>query len=329
MRFVCVQPANNFFLWQVEVMINNFIEMGVNPNKIDIICASSWIPEPWRTLEEHYPVNFYFYRDTRERVGYLSSIRPNILKQHFKAHPYLEEEIIFYHDCDIIFTKPISQWLTGFESDDICYGSDTRNYINYTYIKSKGYEVIEKMCEIMGLPEELIKENDNNTIGAQYILKGINWQFWERMERDSEDLFTKMTEYNSELIRIEADKWEQEKAEAQSKGEEFNKPKYNPLQIWCADMWALLWGLWREGKKTVIDPRLEFSWCNWSKDDFHRMNIFHNAGVVNDSEGYFYKINYRKRYPDLNLQIKPDSASLEYYNLIKKVAENSVIKKYY
>ena len=109
LRFICAQPTSLFYAWQVEVLVNNFIDMGINPNNIDIV---SWkingvIPVEWVKLTQKYPVNFHFYNDTRETKHYISSIRPNILKQHFEAHPELENEAIFYHDCDIVFTKPI------------------------------------------------------------------------------------------------------------------------------------------------------------------------------------------------------------------------------
>ena len=38
LRFVSAQPATKYYAWQVEVMLNNFIEMGVNPNQIDVVC---------------------------------------------------------------------------------------------------------------------------------------------------------------------------------------------------------------------------------------------------------------------------------------------------
>ena len=37
LRFICAQPSTMYYAWQVEVMINNFIEMGVNPNFIDVV----------------------------------------------------------------------------------------------------------------------------------------------------------------------------------------------------------------------------------------------------------------------------------------------------
>ena len=84
LRFICAQPTSLYYAWQVEVMINNFIEMGINPNMIDIVCwkVNNVIPEEWTKLAANYPARFFFYDDTRESRHYISSIRPNsILKQ--------------------------------------------------------------------------------------------------------------------------------------------------------------------------------------------------------------------------------------------------------
>ena len=35
LRYICVQPRILYYAWQVEVMINNFIKHGINPNNID------------------------------------------------------------------------------------------------------------------------------------------------------------------------------------------------------------------------------------------------------------------------------------------------------
>ena len=106
LRYICAQPRLVYYAWQVEVMINNFIKNGINPNNIDILVA--WNPnddtskpetiEMWNKLTAHYnTVRFFFYEDTRKKpIHYISSIRPNILKQHFKAHPELKDEAIFY-----------------------------------------------------------------------------------------------------------------------------------------------------------------------------------------------------------------------------------------
>ena len=305
-RFICAQPTSLFYAWQVEVMINNFIEMGINPNSIDIVSwkVNNVIPEEWTKLANAYPVRFFFYDDTRVTTHYISSIRPNILKQHFAAYPELEEEAILYHDCDIVLTKPIN-W-EQFLKDEKWYGSDTRWYIAHSYILSKGQDVLDKMCEIVGIEESIIKDNELNSIGAQYLMKGINAEFWANVEKDCERLYNEITMLNN--IK---------KAE---------NNQYHELQIWCADMWAVLWNGWKLGKETVCHPDLEFAWGTSTESDFERLNILHNAGVVSSADGLFYKAEFMGRLPyNLNLNIKEGTASKKYYEIIQKVEKKSVL----
>jgi hypothetical protein len=309
LRFVCAQPATLYYAWQVEVMLNNFIEMGVNPNNVDIVCwkQNGVVPEEWSKLASGYPARFFFYDDTRETKHYISSIRPNILKQHWAAYPTLKDEAIFYHDSDIIFSKPISEWISDdIRDDEEWYGSDTRWYIAHSYILGKGQQIIDKMCEIMELPEELISDNEMNAIGAQYLMKNVDYEYWDRVERDCEQLFRQITDLNNQI-----------------KGE---TPSYHELQIWCSDMWAVLWGAWRRGWKTNCLPEFEFSWGTSTEDDFYRLNIMHNAGVTSSGHGLFYKAQYMNSLPyNAELPINDNTASKKYWESIQKTAAKSVL----
>ena len=309
MRFVSAQPATLYYAWQVETMLNSFMEMGVNPNHIDIVCwkENGVIPDYWSKLAEGYPARFFFYDDKRETRNYISSIRPNILKQHWEKYPELKNEAIFYHDCDIIFTKPITEWITDeMIGDENWYGSDTRWYIGHSYIKSKGDDVIQKMCEIMELPESLIEGNELNAIGAQYLMKGLTYEFWNRVERDSERLFKEVSDLNAQKVGLD--------------------PTHHPLQIWCADMWAVLWGGWRMGYKSICDPAFDFSWGTSNDVDYHKMNIMHNAGVTDSKNGLFFKAEYMNQTPyGKNLQINEGTASWYYYQAIKRTEAKSKI----
>lgn len=306
-RFVCAQPCKDYYTWQVEVMINNFIQMGVHPNQIDVVCSTQngVIPEKWTKLASHYNyVRFFFYDDTRKSRFYISSIRPNILKQHWLAHPELENEAIFYHDNDIVFTKPIN-W-DRFLEDNKWYGSDTRWYISHDYILSKGEDVLNKMCEIVGIDKQIVENNELNSIGAQYLMKNIDWKFWETIEWQSEKLFKDISDINDRKVR--------------------ENPTYHPIQIWCADMWALLWNAWKRGKITVCHQDFEFSWGTSVGDDWNRFNIFHNAGVVNDKDGLFYKANYMNKLPySDNLNLNENTCSFKYWNIIQEVGKKSAL----
>ena len=307
-RFLCAQPSELYFAWQVEVMLHNFMEMGVNLEYVDIISTkkNNKIPEIWKKLSNAYTARFFFYEDTRIEKYYTSSIRPNILKQHFKEYPELTNQTIFYHDSDIILRTPIN-W-NQFEMDDILYGSNTNWYISYDYIISKGKDIFDKMIEIVDINPQLVIDNNNNSIGAQYILKNIDYFFWEEVERDSENLFKKITKLNN--------KKKQE------------NPSYNEIQIWAADMWSVLWNIWKYGYKTQCHPDLMFSWGTSSEDSYNTCNIMHNAGVTDRYVNYFNKSKYINLLPyNLNLKIKENTASKKYYEWIQKTEKKSVLLK--
>lgn len=319
MKYLCSQPANTYYSWQVEVMLNNFISMGVNPNDIDIVCwkIDGIIPEDWKKLASTYPARFFFYNDTRKTKHYISSIRPNILKQHFKAHPYLQEDVVFYHDCDILFTRNPKEWITEeMLQDDNWYGSDVRWYISHDYIISKGEDVLEQMCSIMDIDKQLVKDNELNCIGAQYLVKGVTADYWDWVETKCEVLFRDITELNQNKIQLDSNTMPEGKT---------RKP-YHPLQIWCSDMWAVLWKAWLMGKTTITHPNFNFSWSTSSEKDYHEMNIMHNAGVTDNNSGLFYKAKYMNELPYNNApEPRKNTANWHYWDWIQKTAKISVL----
>jgi hypothetical protein len=309
LRFVSAQPAIPYYTWQVEVMLNNFMEMGINLNNVDIVCwkKDGIIPEAWSKLANNYAARFFFYDDTRVTKDYISSIRPNILKQHWLANPELRYETIFYHDCDIIFTKPIKDWITeDMINDDKWYGSDTRWYIGHDYILSKGNDVLTLMSDIVGIGKDVIKKNEKNSIGAQYIMKNLTYYYWDRVEKESELLFKDVNALNNK--------------------KKAKDPTHHELQIWCADMWAVLWNGWKMGYETICNSNMDFSWATSNEDDYNKMNIFHNAGITGSDAGKFYKAQYMDRLPygDI-LDIKEGTASWYYYQWVIKVGQKSVL----
>ena len=305
LRYICVQPRILYYVWQVEVMINNFLKNGVNPNSIDILVA--WNPnddtsklenvEAWNKLASHYnSVRFFFYEDTRQQpIHYISSIRPNILKQHFTTYPELKEEAIFYHDCDIVFTKQVD--FSKFLNDNTWYLSNTNSYINYDYITSKGFDVYNKMCEIVEIDPLIPKLMNPNSGGAQYIMKNIDSIFWEKVEKDSEQLFYQITQLNN-----------QKKAD---------DPTHHELQIWCADMWAVLWNGWLRGNETKVVPEMDFSWATDSISRWDQTLIYHSAGVTCACGRQFYKAKYMTSLPyDIKQEaFKDNVAAVSYTHL--------------
>lgn len=305
MKFICCQPAIDYYTWQVEVMINNFIRNGVNPNDIQIVCATySGEPyEKWLTMINKYKdVNFFFYPDQRKMHQYISSVRPYILNKHWIAHPELENETIFYHDCDIVLTKPFD--FTPLLQDNICYVSDTVSYIGAKYILSKGEHYLDIMTRIVGIDKEKVIAEEKNSGGAQYLIKNVNAKFWDQVYRNSERLFGVIT------AQIKID---------------------NPghaLQIWCADMWAVLWNLWKIGKEVRVTKQLDFAWATSAIETWDKLPIYHNAGATPTRRDLFYKGGFQKQLPYKISQdaFDPKWCSYKYVEEILKTKEVTCLK---
>ena len=307
LRYICCQPAIPYYTWQVEVLINNFKKMGVNPNYIDIVCAidDDVIPNEWIKLMTHYnSVRFFFYNDTREDKRYIPSVYFNLMKQHIVARPEIQNDVLFLHDSDIVFTKPVD--FNSMIAGDSWYLSDTKFYINYDYIQVKGNDIYEKMCDIVGINKTIPKLMNNNSGGAQYIVKNTTYEFWDKVEKDSVKLYSYFCEVEPNYVKK-------------------NEHDY-PIQKWTAGMWSLLWNAWLAGHETIVDDRMGFGWVTNPYSDVEKYSILHNAGVLHTNTDLFYKGNYINKLPYFeNINVNTERASSYYWNEICETANNSVL----
>jgi hypothetical protein len=306
MKYVCAQPAIDYYIWQVEVMINNFIKNGVNPEDIHILSAysDSIPPKKWMDLANAYrDVGFFFYKDTREDTSYIPSIYFNMLKQHVKAFPHLQTEPLFLHDCDIIFTRPVD--FSDMEKDDVWYLSDTVGYIGTQYILTKGEDVYLDMCKVMEIDPTIPKQRNADSGGAQHIVKNTTYEYWDRVEKDSIKLYKHFCD-----------------TEASYKG------SGHPIQKWTAGMWSLLWKAWKFGHTTKVDKRLDFCWATDDIRRWHEAPIYHNAGVTADRKDLFYKAAYIDKLPYGNIKLYSINAkycSYKYTEELLKTKESSCL----
>ena len=306
-KFMCVQPRLTYYAWQLEVMINNFLKNGIEKADIEIIVAYSpdnndltnhqdVVQLYNKLMAKFHGVKFCYYEDTRVNPTYISSIRPNVLKQHFAQFPELKNETIFYHDCDIILSK--NPDFTNFLNDKIWYLSNTIDYIGTRYILSKGEDIYEKMCEIVGIDQKIPKLMESSSGGAQYLMKGVDSEFWTKVEKDAESLYKYFCEDEPKKVALD--------------------PKYHPIQKWTSDMWAVLWNAWYFGHETKIDPYFDFTWATDSIERWDKNFIFHNAGVVGPGD-LFYKGQFINKLP----YSEPDTFDKRYssYNYYKEIIE--------
>lgn len=290
MIYLSAQPDGSYFAWQLEVQLQNFRKFGIGKKNIHVLVGyipSAGINFLFQDLIERFKdtATFYCYPDCRENKKYAPSIRPFLIKQHFKKYKFLETETIFYHDCDIIFTTKLPDFKKLIPSD-AWYFSDARLYLDSKYIRRHGESVFKDMCELVDIDEQKVISNDSNAGGAQVVLKKVDYKFWEDLERDCTLLFTHLKS-NQERYAAEFDNKVAD-----------NTLKYEPISAWCADMWALLWNALKRNVSVKITKELDFCWPHEPIVRWEQCNIFHNAGISDkNKDKYFYKVNYLRKEP--------------------------------
>ena len=182
MIYISAQPDQVYFHWQVELYMYQFAKHGIKDQCYAVFGYTGDKPSEYIVnLSKKYKI--FWYKDERNQYVpnfYIPSIRPHILKKFFAQYPELGKDV-FYHDSDIFLVKiPI------LPADNYAYLSNTVTYIGYNYIKSCSLryknkypelpddDLFSKMCECAGISEELVKSNDLNSGGAQYLLRNID-----------------------------------------------------------------------------------------------------------------------------------------------------------
>jgi len=319
MIYISAQPDQIYFLWQLEIQLRNFQSLGIDKGDIHVVIGYNPVTE----LKENFKIfieenkdlaNFFTYPDTRNNPKYESSIRPHLLEKHWAENSDIQNETIFYHDSDILFSRipSIDQEL----NDNINYVSDTRSYLDSVYILSHTDEkVFKKITSTVGISMQDVTNIDENAGGAQYILKNIDSNFWRKVYSDSETIYTILSDYNTEELQksiINTD-YQQKK-----------------IQAWCSDMWSILWNLIYFDREIKILQELNFSWPTDDIKEWKNRAILHYAGLHTDKENYFYKRDYVHHIPwyDDNLDsIPPSNCSYPIIDLIKRRKEELDTKR--
>jgi len=287
------------FHWETRVYLNSLKKNGYRDVDILIFTFEDKpLSNEWAKMKQEYPfADFYHYPDTdhltrlTKLFNYIPLLRPYILKKHWEKFPELQEKAIFYTDSDIVFTKPLD--FSPYLNDDICYLSYTGNrhpggnYINSEYFDSKSSlnpdggpryvhplkfeqfkkrDILNEAAKTCGITRKVCEDNKDNTGGAQYLLKNISPEFWDKVLDACMNIKLHLSNVNQQFMQ----------------GKTPQDRENNGFQSFCADMWAVLWTLWAEGKQTLTPKELDFA---WSTDEiaFHDEYILHNAGVTSDA----------------------------------------------
>lgn len=318
--FVTAQPDVPYFHWQVKLYTHNFIEKGINPNNIHVIFSTLGNNKLSQGAEDlkKIGINIHSYKDDRVNKRYIPSIKPFLIHKWLKESPK-NGECFFLHDADIIFRE-----LPDFEkmlNDDTCYLSDTIGYIGHDYIMdccrryesqhpaSEKGQLLKEMADTIGISVDLIKQNQKNSGGGQYLIKNTGPNLWEKIYLDSFNLYNNMLIYQ-------------------------RKFPINPgqIQFWTAEMWAVLWNLWMFDYKTKVVDELGFSWATDNIKKYEKYPILHMAGVTDDlKKTKFYKGDFINVDPIKKLIEDPTyfdyvdtkSSTIKYIEVMKSYIEKT------
>lgn len=275
MLYISVQPDIPYFHWQVKVMLVNFQQNNIDLDRCHVIFLhnnSTPSQEVIQLMNQFPQARFFFYLDDRKDRFYIPSIKPYGMYKHFSKFNIVEQ--FLYHDCDIIFREKINENLFD---KSICYMSDTISYIGYEYCLSKGEQQLQDMANIVKIPLQTIKDNQNSSGGAQYVMSNITSDYWLKVYQDSNSLY--------QFLDIKS------KTQQPQQGDYL-------IQKWCAEMWATLWNLWFFDHKTLVVDELNFCFATTPIAEYFNTKILHNAGVnESDKHKMFFKGEFINKSP--------------------------------
>lgn len=305
MLLVTTQPDSDYYIWQVQVQLNNFKKFGCEDKYVGIFGYNPKIGVNPKllALDKKTRGKILYYPDMRDLSMrlYSPSIRPHLLKQLYQKN----YEIIFnrnylYLDSDIIFAEYPN--FSELIDDKVIHVSDMASHVSFDSIKRKNNDLFELMCKSVGITSYIVNKNKKNGGGVVYLFKKNNYlddKFWEKVEVDSNALYKYM------LVAPQ---------------------NFTKLEKITANKWALLWNIWLIGYDTKISDELSFTLPNTPINEWKKHNLYNNAGVKETEKSYlFYKNDFYNKSPlDADLSnVSDEYCSFNYVSEILDTAKNA------
>lgn len=272
---ICSQPDNNYFHWQNLIQFYNLQRLGMlEDHRAVFLVREGTTPSKFiLKFKELFPDNVFIYSDGRIQKHYIPTIKIHGIVKYLEQNTRQTDLMLI--DSDVIFREPIDYSL--FTEDNTVYCSDTKGYLGYQYLKTKGESMLKDMCDFTGVNVQTIIDKNDRSGGAQLYYKGVSdlLGYFKEVEDLSPKLYDLMLKH----------------------------PTYNdfkpPIQAWTSEMWCVLWLLWKRGIETEIHQELDFRWATDPIELWDTTKILHMAGVTKDHKGKFYKGNFINKNPFL------------------------------
>lgn len=301
MKYILCQPAIKRFEWELEVCLTRLQKLGIQDIVLLFAQWDNSIPEYFK---EKYKVEVHVYDDTPRDKLYIPSVKPYLWMKYLEEDRSRETDTYFYLDSDVLLREIPNVHPT----ESVWYASDCTSYIGVEYIDSKGEDLLDRMCEIIGIDSSIIREN-NPVGGAQWVITNPTLEYWKKVYEDSITLFKFLSSIEEDYIRK-------------------NDSSYIPIQKWTAEMWAHLWNVYHFGRVVQLESELDFCWPTDDRNKYYETKIYHNAGVIDGNQNLFFKGKYSNESPfnDDLTGIDQSKASIEYVKAIHEVKEVKTMK---
>lgn len=283
MRYITSFPSIERFLWETKTYVNSLKRLGVKPKNIIILTTN----DDYRVVKELHKLDatVFSFDDKRANKDYIPSLKPYLMYQFLLTHPDYELTTFLYHDSDVVF---LERFIDNDYFGNTVYGSDTNSYMNYDYLMwcSNMDKYLQGMLDIVGVTEADVKRINDDSIGAQYIIPRPTAYLFRKIYDDSVDLW------------------------------EYIKDKDTNFQKWVVEMFATLWNFIYFGYEIKLSNDLSFAWS--TDNEYKNQRIIHNAGVVDESEGLFFKGNFMTQPKIEDLDINSGKVSDMYVDYVKR-----------
>ncbi|SEW37524.1 hypothetical protein [Chitinophaga arvensicola] len=265
-KIILAQEDTALYRWQLKVFLSSVVKLGVSPEDIILLAAVNKQPHADFRKFEKYATCFY-YEDTKNRF-YRPSCKPYLFGRFWEEYPENKEQCFFFTEQDMLLTGlPDMHPAPG-----TWYWSDAGRYI-----ESGKYE------HVIGL-----KPNTATPGGFHAIGKGVDADFWYKVEEDSMKLFEHMCRY----LDPREDRW-------------------------ICEMRSWIWNLWDKGFQTEISRELDFEYGKGPRRNVH---LYHHL-----DDRLFNKRNYTDKEPFEDIdryRVSPVVSASRYIEAIKDCRDN-------
>ncbi|MBS0031616.1 hypothetical protein ACTJJ0_30790 [Chitinophaga sp. 22321] len=221
-KLILAQEDSPFFRWQLKVFLSAVAKLGISKDDIIFLTQVHGKPTDEFKKFEKYATCFY-YEDPKTRF-YAPSCKPYLYGKFWEECKENIDRYFFFAEQDML--------LTGLPDIDLqpntWYWSDAGKFI-----ESGKYE------HVIGMKPRTTRPGGFHAIG-----KGVDADFWFKVEEDSIKLFEHMAR--------------------------FVDPAYD---IWICEMRAWIWNIWDKGFETDIHSELDYE---YGKGPRRNVNLYHH-----------------------------------------------------